>query len=68
VVSSGDTTDHANVEATISLIPGDTIAGSLTTREGVRRAFFGWLELMDALEEVRASAPAAASPPAAQAP
>jgi hypothetical protein len=64
LVTSSDATDVANVEATISLAPGDTIAGSVTTREGVQRTFFGWLELMDALEEVRTTA----GSPATQAP
>jgi hypothetical protein len=61
-VTSSDGIDLANVEATISLVPGDTIAGTVTTRDGVRHNFFGWLELMDALEEVRGAAAAPQAP------
>lgn len=42
------------VEARLQLGDGEVIAGTIATERERARPFHGWLELMDALEEIRA--------------
>lgn len=49
--------ETSTLEATIELADEDgPVRGVLRTEDGPPRKFFGWLELMDALEQVRADA------------
>jgi hypothetical protein len=43
----------ATVEVTVALAARGQISGTVTGASGTERPFFGWLELMDALEDMR---------------
>lgn len=47
---------EAELDARLHLVRDGTIAGAVTGEDGERIEFHGWLELMDALERLRASA------------